>query len=207
MVMALVAFLVLEVFVHRLNGAERRLLAQAPAAAEAAGCGSVRTANPYPNNLDRVHIGAPQARLMPPLSTYPTIPPASGPHDPVPLDAGVYSTPPPIGRAIHSLEHAAVIVWYDPATVTPADVQSIQSFFRQADESNHVIVAPYDYPDQGAAGSLPSGDAMAVVAWHHLQLCASASLPVAFAFVHSYRFDLYQYGAYRGDAPEKFLSI
>ena len=33
------------------------------------------------------------------------------------------------------------------------------------------------------------------------------ALAVAFQFVHSYRFDLYQWGAYKGDAPEKFTPI
>ena len=32
-----------------------------------------------------------------------------------------------------------------------------------------MIVAPYDYPDQGAAGTLPAGTQMALVAWHNVQ--------------------------------------
>jgi len=30
---------------------------------------------------------------------------------------------------------------------------------------------------------------------------------VAFDFVHAYRFDIYQWGAYRGVAPERFAPI
>jgi hypothetical protein len=33
------------------------------------------------------------------------------------------------------------------------------------------------------------------------------SLSVAFDFVHRYRFNLWQRGAYRGDAPEKYSPI
>jgi hypothetical protein len=198
---------VVEVYTHRLNGAERALLAAAPRAASEAGCGPVRTVPPYPRDLDRTHIGAPEARVMPPLASYPSIPPASGPHGSVPLDAGVYATPPPIDRAIHSLEHAAVIVWYDAGAASQPEIQRIRAFFARGDEQNHVIVAPYRYPAQGPAGALPAGVQMALVAWHHVETCRQPSLAVAYAFVHAYRFNLYQYGAYRGDAPEKFLSI
>ena len=124
----------------------------------------------------------------------------------MPLDAGIYESPPPVARAIHSLEHAAVIIWFDPSSSSPA-LDRINVFFRQGNERNHVIVAPYRYPSQGTAGMLPAGTEMALVAWHRTQYCGQPSLAVAYAFVHRYRFDLYQYGAYEGDAPEKFLSI
>ena len=112
-----------------------------------------------------------------------------------------------MGSAIHSLEHSGVIVWYDPAAAPSPELAAIQSYFGQGSHRNHVIVAPYNYPQEGSAGSLPFGRTMALVAWHHLQLCNQPSLAVAYAFVHAYRFDLYQFWAYRGDAPEKYLPI
>ena len=197
-----------EVFVHRLSSAEKKLLAEAPAAATSAGCSAVTTVRPYPGGEDRAHVGStPSLLQLPPLSSYRSTPPASGPHDPVPLGAGVYSTPPPIGNAIHSLEHAAVIIWYDPSAASSQEVTRIRAFFAKGNERNHVIVAPYDYPSQGPAGKLPSGRQMALVAWHHVQYCDRPTLAVAFEFVHGYRFDLYQWGAYRGDAPEKYAPI
>jgi hypothetical protein len=196
------------IYVHRLDPAERRLLAQAPTAASSAGCGPIRDIRPYPGGHDRTHIGSdPAVKTMPPLSTYPSIPPASGPHDPTPLGAGVYQTPPPIGRAIHSLEHSAVIVWYDPSLAGDPSLTAVQTFFGQKHEGDHVIVAPYNYPTEGTAGSLPSGTTMALVAWHHLRYCATPSLPVAFDFVHRFRFDVYQWGAYKGSAPERWAPI
>src|SRR3546814_8016556 len=51
--------------------------------------------------------GGPAA--MPPLSSYPSVPLASGPHNPTPWSRGVYSTPPPIDQVIHSLEHGAAV--------------------------------------------------------------------------------------------------
>ncbi|HEX9313014.1 MAG TPA: DUF3105 domain-containing protein [Actinomycetota bacterium] len=207
LVLAVVAFGALDVFLHRLNGEERALLARAPAAAAAAGCGSVQDVPPYPKGLDRTHIGSGEVKTMPPLSTYPTHPPASGPHAPVPLAAGVYTTPPPIDQAIHSLEHSAVIVWFDPSVASSREVKEVERFFAQGGERNHVIVAPYDYPFGGPAGRLPPGKRMALVAWHRVRYCGDPSLPVAFDFVHAYRFDIYQWGAYRGVAPERFAPI
>src|SRR6266571_4901461 len=104
----------LEILLHRPTAEERSLLEMAPKLAAQAGCGPVRTIRPFPDGHDRTHIGSSGIRVMPPLSAYPSHPPVSGPHYPVPLDAGVYASPPPLDRAIHSLEHAAVIIWYDP---------------------------------------------------------------------------------------------
>ena len=131
-----------------------------------------------------------------PCPRTPTIPPASGPHAPSPLPAGVYDSPPDVYRTIHSLEHGAVIIWYSPdATGKPLD--DLIAFYGQpvADPDigqAKIIIAPYDYPDQGEAGQLPAGVQMAVVAWHRLQTCTAVSLPVAFGF--SSQFEVPGYG-------------
>ena len=198
---------ILEVYIHRLNGEERALLARAPADAAAAGCERVLTVPPFPGGRDRTHIGGEEVRVMPPLADYPSTPPASGPHSSMTLPAGVYDFPPPVDRAIHSLEHASVIIWYDPSEASDAQLPAIKRFFERGDERSHVIVAPYSYPDEGSAGRLPSGTGIALVAWHHMMTCQKPSLSVAFEFVHSYRWNLYQLGAYEGDAPEKLAPI
>ena len=195
----------------RSQSAEARAeAAKAPAAAAAAGCTDVRTIPPYPQNLDRAHVGE-EVPALPPLSSYPSTPPASGPHAPTPLDAGAYSAPPPIANAIHSLEHGAVIVWYAPSQASAA--KDLATFFARPENRDHVIVAPYSYPRQGPAGSLPNGVGMAVVAWHRLQTCRVPSLPVAAAFVGRYAgptgflpFRLHPRG-YLGDAPEAGFPI
>jgi hypothetical protein len=109
--------------------------------------------------------------------------------------------------AIHSLEHGAVIVWYDPLAAPERDVAEVVRYFETSDEGNHVIVAAFDYPAEGPSGRLPDGTTMALAAWHHVQMCRDVSLPVAFSFVEAYRFNLYRWGAYRGDAPERFAPI
>ena len=89
----------------------QQLLQRASQAADEAGCGDVTTTPPFdPPDQDRTHIGGGNI-AGPPLSAYPTTPPASGPHADVPLPAGVYDsmTLSDLYRSIHSLEHGATI--------------------------------------------------------------------------------------------------
>jgi hypothetical protein len=192
---------------HRLSEEERRLLDEAPAAAEAAACTPVQTVPAYPGGFDRAHVGGRDLPTIPPLDEYPSVPPVSGPHGGATFGAGIYSSPPPLDLAIHSLEHGAVVVWFDPGSAAEPELEVIRRFFQESGEGGHVIVAPYDYPAEGDAGTLPDGSQMALAAWHHLQLCDRLSLPVAFQFVEAYRFNLYRWGSYQGDAPEKFAPI
>jgi hypothetical protein len=62
-----------------------------------------------------------------------------------------------------------------------------------------VIVAPFNYPDQGAAGKLPAGKQMVMVAWHHIQPCGKVSVEAAKSFVHTWKNS--------SSAPEAGLSI
>jgi hypothetical protein len=182
-------------------------------AAEAAGCAPVRKTGFYQHKQaqDRLHIGAAGSPITksPPLSTYASIPPASGPHNPTPLDAGEYSRAPDIYRAIHSLEHGAVEVWYSPSIASSSEVAKIRSFYQQPTEQDHVIAAPYNYPRAGGPGHLPAGDAFALVAWHHIELCRHPSLAVVKDFVRDYRVPTGQVipPTYKGDAPEAGLAI
>jgi hypothetical protein len=179
-------------------------------AIKAAGCGVVRTVPTYdPAEQDRTHI-LPESEVPEPpaLSTYPSIPPVSGPHQPPgqQLASGVYETPPDVYGAIHSLEHGAVAIWFDPQA--PAtDINQIKDFYNQPDERDHVIVAPYDYPDQGEEGSLPDGKLMAMSAWHHVQYCDQLSLEAVKAFVDDYRAATPTPAGYKGDAPEPGAAV
>jgi hypothetical protein len=191
-----------------LNGEERRLVSQAPAALSAAGCSGVTTVQPFnPEGLDQAHIGvAGGPETMPPLSDYRTQPPTSGPHNQVPLSAGQYPDPPPIDQVIHSLEHGAVVIWYDPSALSSTELPDLQAFFNKDGERGKVIIAPYAYPDQGAAGTLPQGKQMVLVAWHRMQTCDKVSLPVAFDFAYHYDSG-FRVRDYRGVAPEQGAPI
>jgi hypothetical protein len=194
------------------------LLSQATAAKDAAGCDAVQETSNYDDApgkdpaIDHEHIGsAAEVASAPALSTYATIPPASGPHDPTPLPAAIYDSPPDVYQAIHALEHGATIIWYAPGTTGQA-LDDLFAFYGQplsdADVGQaKIIIAPYDYPDQGDAGQLPAGVQMALVAWHRLQTCSSVSLPVAFDF--SSQFEVPGFGGrtYKGVAREPEASI
>jgi hypothetical protein len=179
-------------------------------AIRAAGCGTVRTIPPYdPSAQDQTHIFPDSEVPEPPaLSTYPSVPPVSGPHQPPgqQVPSGVYETPPDVWGTIHSLEHGAVVIWYNPRA--PAtDVNEIKDFYDQDTERDHVIVAPYDYPDQGEQGALPDGKLMALTAWHHIQHCDALSLEAAKAFVDDYRAATPNPPGYKGDAPEQGAAV
>jgi hypothetical protein len=173
----------------------------------AAGAGPVISTKEYTAGglTDRAHV--PQS-ARPKLSTYPTHPPASGPHDPTPLAAGVYDTPPDVYRSIHSLEHGTVIIWYRPG-VSSSDLQKIKDFYSSSLNNDHVIVAPYSYPTEGAVGSLPQGKDMVLVAWHRYQACTHINLAAAQFFVKSYRTPtaVPKPVGYKGVAPEAGRAI
>jgi hypothetical protein len=187
------------------------LLRRATTAAQQSGCTDVTTTPPFdPEAQDRSHIST--GEVGPPLSSYPTTPPASGPHADVPLPAGVYGSLslPQVYQTIHSLEHGATIVWYDPAA--PADrIDRLIAFYdRRLQDAqvgqDRVIVAPYDFPgDPG--GILPGGTQMALVAWHRLRTCAQVDLAVAFDFTSQYSFPTSAGRDYQGEAPEPGASI
>jgi hypothetical protein len=182
------------------------LLARAGDAASSAACSEVQTTPSFdPADQDRQHITA--ALGGPPLSAYATTPPASGPHADVTLGAGVYGslTLEELFGSLHSLEHGAAIVWYDPTA--PAErIEDLTSFYdrRLQDASvgqDRVIVAPYDFPGD-AAGLLPDGQQMALVAWHRLRTCADVNLAVAYDFTSQYSFPTSSERDYQGEAPE-----
>lgn len=179
------------------SGDLAQALADAPAAAEAAGCSEVVDVGPYnPATDDGAHVGA-----LPALSTYASVPPASGPHSPDTLPAGIYEQALDLAPAIHSLEHGGVIVWYDP-DLAPEKIAALHDFYGGSSAGADVLVSPYDYPDQGEFGALPDGVEMAMVSWQYLQTCATADPVAAFNFSARYAYPSYGGEDYLGRAPE-----
>ena len=82
-------------------------------------------------NLPRDHSTAPQ--------TYPQSPPVGGVHDPVWQNCGVYDQPIRNENAVHSLEHGAVWITYQPDLPAGA-VATIRAL---AKGHYHVLVSPY----------------------------------------------------------------
>lgn len=99
---------------------------------------------------------------------YPKHPPSGGNHNPTPLTCGFYDQQPPDEFAVHSLEHGAVWIAFDPST-SAADVQTLKAFAKH----DHVIVSPY------AGMSAP----ITLVAWEHRLEVQSATDPRIAQFV------------------------
>ena len=179
-----------------------KLLAAAPADAKTADCSTVSEVKPYaPSSRDHDHIGSGTSPTAPSLATYPSVPPTSGPHDEAPQDAGALTTAPSIYKAIHSLEHGAVVFWYDPSTppaALAADTAAVNKYV------DHVVMAPYDYPGNGSASSLPSGTTFALTAWHKLQTCKLVPAPsVLVDFMSKYRWPTLGGGPFQGSTDPK----
>lgn len=70
--------------------------------------------------------------------TYAQTPPAGGEHNPYWLNCGVYSEPQTDENAVHSLEHGAVWVTYNP-DISDADLDAIKAKL----PSTYVILSPF----------------------------------------------------------------
>ena len=92
---------------------------------------------------------------------YSTSPPTSGPHYGNPAEPGFYTQAPPAGNLVHSLEHGAVVIYYDPAGVTPEAEESLRAFAgNHQDPFAAVIVVPNPNDDPEAVYVLTAWRAM-----------------------------------------------
>jgi len=70
---------------------------------------------------------------------YPQNPPAGGSHNQYWLNCGIYDEPQQDEYAVHSLEHGAIWVTYDAATVSDAGLSKLKGQL----PSSYVILSPY----------------------------------------------------------------
>ncbi|MFH1219243.1 MAG: DUF3105 domain-containing protein [Candidatus Eisenbacteria bacterium] len=87
-------------------------------------------------NLGHAHTTAPVH--------YEQVPPVGGDHNPALLNCGIYDEPVPAENAVHSLEHGAVWITYQPALPQP-EIGRLRELVRGHD---HLILSPY--PDLSA---------------------------------------------------------
>ena len=102
---------------------------------------------------------------------YPQTPPAGGEHNPAWLNCGVYTEPVPNENSVHSLEHGAVWVTYDPK-LDSAELDTLGSKL----PSSFAILSPYD--------GLPSS--IVLSAWNAQLQVDSADDPRIPAFFEEY---------------------
>jgi hypothetical protein len=84
-------------------------------------------------NLSRDHVTGPV--------NYPQNPPVGGPHNPVWLNCGTYANPVANENAVHSLEHGAVWITYQP------NLPAIQVSTLRGDAHGQASVVLSPYPD------------------------------------------------------------
>ncbi|MFW5911494.1 MAG: DUF3105 domain-containing protein [Halolamina sp.] len=91
---------------------------------------------------------------------YERVPPLSGPHWDDWVDAGYYTETPEMERLVHSLEHGAVVIYYDEDALDDEAEASLRAWAQHKDgEWQSVIVAPNPNDD-------PRGDYV-LTAWTH----------------------------------------
>ena len=72
--------------------------------------------------------------------SYDQSPPVGGPHNPAWLNCGVYDQPQQNENVVHTLEHGAVWIAYDPATTTDAEIAALVALA----PDTHSVISPYD---------------------------------------------------------------
>jgi hypothetical protein len=105
--------------------------------------------------------------------TYTEHPPVGGVHNPVWQNCGYYAAPVPNENAVHSLEHGAVWITYQPDL--PAD--QVQKLKELAEAQSYILVSPMD--------DLPSP--VVASAWNHQLQLQSADDPGLDGFIRLYR--------------------
>ena len=75
-----------------------------------------------------------------PPYAYAQTPPVGGAHSPAWLKCGVYTEPVPDVNAVHSMEHGAVWITYQPS-LSRADLDALHRF--QGLNPNYVLISPY----------------------------------------------------------------
>lgn len=96
----------------------------------------------YPD-LDATHT---ESRV-----SYDQSPPVGGPHNPAWLNCGVYDEEQQNENVVHTLEHGAVWIAYDPATTTDDEIAALVALA----PDTYTVISPYE----------GLGDAKAISAW------------------------------------------
>lgn len=73
--------------------------------------------------------------------SYPMTPPVSGQHSPATIPCGTHSEQPPSEQMVHTLEHGAIGLLYDPDEAAVDDIRQLEAIVE--DSESHVFSAPF----------------------------------------------------------------
>jgi hypothetical protein len=111
---------------------------------------------------------------------YGTSPPTSGNHYQSSARAGFYSERPAFGNLVHSLEHGAIIIYYDPANLSESAEEDLRSLTQQyTGPWQSVLAVPHveENPEHPYV----------LTAWRHLLRMDSYDEETVRAFLDAYR--------------------
>ena len=92
--------------------------------------------------------------------SYDRTPPLSGPHSPRAAQPGYYESAPQTERIVHSLEHGAVVIYYDPDAIDSTAEEFLRGLASRYQEAfASVIVAPHPAEDPESS--------FVLTAWRH----------------------------------------
>lgn len=133
--------------------------------------------NPHTGALGHDHVTGPV--------TYAVTPPVGGPHNPIWMNAGVYTKPVPTERAVHNLEHGAIWITYRP-TLAATEIRALQDLVGKQtmiDEGNnsnrYMDLTPW------ASDKLPSP--IVVSSWGYQLRVSSPTDPRIQQFIDKFR--------------------
>lgn len=110
---------------------------------------------------------------------YARMPPTSGPHYSSTVSAGFYSEPQPLGGLVHTLEHGAIVAYYDPQAITDEARKNLKQLANTHTGTWRSFVAvPYPYENPESAYTL--------TAWRHRLRMDEYSAETVRAFTAEY---------------------
>jgi hypothetical protein len=117
--------------------------------------------------------------------TYSVTPPVGGDHNPTPLNCGVYTKPVPNEYAVHSMEHGAIWITYQPS-LPQSEVSQLKSFVEGQSVLTPVAGGPGSrYMDLTPYPGLPSP--IMVSSWGFQLRLSSPTDPRLQQFVNKFR--------------------
>lgn len=112
-------------------------------------------------------------------TNYERIPPLSGDHWGRAVEAGFYTETPELPRLVHTIEHGAVVIYYDEAALNDSAEASLRAWANNKDGTwQSIVVVPNPNDD-------PRGDYV-LTAWTHRLTLDSYNAEAVYAFASEY---------------------
>ena len=102
-------------------------------------------------------------------------PPVSGQHSPTTVPCGTHAEQPPAEMFVHTLEHGAIGLLYDPEAARPRDIAALEEI--AAESESHVLSAPWQ----------PMRTTFAITSWGEMMRLDELDLPAVNEYIDTFR--------------------